>query len=802
LTFGGKAKIQAQDAPTIKFEIPTNESTGTAVQPRCNITAEDNNSENMDITFATNESGVWVNKQTNSSVSNGSYSWVFTDADTNNKKYWWQVYADDGTTNFTRIFQFKTEYLTSCNSTVRAVTDPEETNATCIGHMVNTSGFPTTGWIQIDDAPDFNTLVANESCGIIAEGSNFTKDITGLSNGTYYYFRTMANNTRGWNASWNFTNFLTKPQPATSVTIKNIANGFNVSWTHGNGYNTSWIVVNTTHVPADTSDGDTLDVLDITYYHHTGLTPGVTYYYRIWEYTTWGGLSQTSDGDYNESKQYEGELPVFSNENPTNKSTDVALNTYSWNVTIETGLGSTFNWTIEAEDDIGINGSDNCVNGSYNITISGNLSEGVNYTVWVNASVVGSANWTNETFWFVAETLEFTPYTTLTFGGKAEVQGEAPSIDFLNPANQSYENDMYTMLNITISDEQGQDMNVTWLYNTGSGWNKFAFNDSISSGSTVYQRATWANGSFIKYNWSVHVNDTDMKWINETYYFFTANYSWGNWSDWWEFTYSAEAPTNLAASTWNETAINLSWTNPSDGGWDTVVLLRNETDWTTYPIMPENETQIIYNGTNQTFNDTGLINGTVYYYSIYTWNNTEAEYSIQNDTAIGATQGGLGIWKPYPPNESTGNDRPPANISIHINGTNVDVYMYFMNMTPSTNTTTLFANWSGVNSLRYNFTEFNWSAPGDEVTDWIWGDTNYTWYVNVTDGVEWANETYWFKTKGSRYDVNGNTDVTTSDITEVWNHHTPIAPYNGIYDVNYNGDITTSDISIVWANHS
>jgi len=96
-------------APTITGEIPANTSTDISLSPTCNVTVNDADSDTMDVTFATNESGSWLNKQTNSSVSTGtSVEWVFSDADTGSTKYWWRVYCDDDTVNISETYYFTT----------------------------------------------------------------------------------------------------------------------------------------------------------------------------------------------------------------------------------------------------------------------------------------------------------------------------------------------------------------------------------------------------------------------------------------------------------------------------------------------------------------------------------------------------------------------------------------------------------------------------------------------------------------------------------------------------------------------
>ena len=103
------ATTDSNIAPVITGEIPSNTSIDISLQPTCNVTANDGDSDMMDITFASNYSGLWINYQTNGSVGNGSYVWnPFPAFDTELTIYWWRVYADDGTDNVSETYHFTT----------------------------------------------------------------------------------------------------------------------------------------------------------------------------------------------------------------------------------------------------------------------------------------------------------------------------------------------------------------------------------------------------------------------------------------------------------------------------------------------------------------------------------------------------------------------------------------------------------------------------------------------------------------------------------------------------------------------
>jgi len=678
--------------------------------------------------------------------------------------------------------------------TVNGSAGVEETNATLFGYLTRNESEDSTCWFQCDkESNSFTSPERNVSVGVQPQNTNFSYDMTLLENGTFYYFRTAANNTNGWNNSVSSLYFLTKPQAPTGLSITPITGGFNVSWTHGDGYNTSYLIYNIYNNPTDRGNGSNIYSGANNYYEHTGLTAGQTYYYGVWEYATWGepALGKWSDSFDAGNSTYAGNQPVFYSESPTNGSTGVLTTTTTWNITIESPTGQTFNWTIQGLGDVGANASNDDTNGSKVINITGNLSDGSTYYIWVNASETTNDNWSRELYLFTTQGGNFTAYTTLTFGGKIDVQGTDPVISSPQPTNGSSSVEMYPWLNITVTDPQSETLNVTWSTNATGSWTYT--NTSVASGTTVRQRATFANASATEYWWTVDVNDSEGGTSNATYYFTTDTYSWGNWSSWWTFNYTCCGPTNLQANTYNNSCINLTWSLCTDGA-DSNVLLVNESGWVSYPLTPTNGTEI-YNGTEAFYNHTGLGNGTSYYYTIWGYNLTNNNYSIVNETTSATTQGEMESYGPYPANQSTGISRPPANISIWVNGTGLDIYIYFWNMTPATNTSTLLKHWSG-DGGHYEESNTNLTARG---TDFLWGDTQYQWWVNITDGSEWYNQSYWYNTTGSRYDVTNTGDVVPGDVSADWVHRAP-SPYIGIYDVDSTGDVVPTDISIIWAN--
>lgn len=96
-------------SPVFSNPVPTNASTGVSLSPQCNITINDMNGDLMTLSWYENSTGSWVLRQTNSSCSNGTYRWDFTEASSYGTSYWWKVYANDTLHNVSVVYHFTTK---------------------------------------------------------------------------------------------------------------------------------------------------------------------------------------------------------------------------------------------------------------------------------------------------------------------------------------------------------------------------------------------------------------------------------------------------------------------------------------------------------------------------------------------------------------------------------------------------------------------------------------------------------------------------------------------------------------------
>jgi len=776
--------------PSITGETPTNASTVVITTASVNVTITDDNGDEFNWTIELSDG----NNDGANGASNGSKVCSLTPL-TYGLTYTWWVNVTDGYDSVTAVYTFDAED-NPMNVTVTGWTGVEETNFTVSGTLEVEGADGTTCFIQADDDPGFGSPDANQSQGIIAESGSFTDDITGLNPGTLYYVRTVCNDSFGWNTSWNVTHILTKPNTPTSLTITPISGGFNVSWTHGTGYQKSALYFNNTTWMDTRADGTLLYLDTDNYYHHTGLEDGITYYYRVWEYVENIPYSQShySDGNESASELYESTQAILKNPNPADGATGVSIDQATWNITAENPTGGTINWSIESS--IGSNSSTGASNGSIQIEIAGNLTYGMTYIIYVNASGPGLSNDTNETYTFTVEQ-----------------ENNAPTITSPDPANQS--SGISTSLStwsVSITDGNGDTFN--WTIEVSNGDSNSANDDSNGTKSVSLSTPLTPNARF-----DVWVNATDGENSTTKAYYFTTG---GNFSTYTTLTFGTKFdcigsnpeiasiyPLNTSTDIPMYPTLIVNATEPQGQNFNITWSTNATGSWVQFNVSCINGsyTQVATwaNESDTTYWWTVALNDTIGNWYNRTYSFTTAEYSWTNWsdwwTFTYGTTSETFIQNPYPANTSTGVERPPTNISAFVNGTGLDIYYYFYNMTPVVDQWDLFYSWSGETSDRFEYDTSNGIPSGDD-TRFVWGNTQYQWRVAVDNGTGWTNVSYWYNTTGSRYDVTNSGDVVATDVAVAWSKRTGQATYNGIYDVTNSGDIVATDMSAIWANRT
>ena len=438
---------------------------------------------------------------------------------------------------------------------------------------------------------------------------------------------------------------------------------------------------------------------------------------------TFGGYINIIEGPVNTP-------PSISSPNPTNGSTGQDYS-FTWNCTIKDN-NNLFNWTIKCNNSQTSSGND-ATNGSKTLSLSG-LTISTTYKVWTNATDVEGLE-TKQWYTFTTKgTSVFVLDYTLTFGGYVDITGPEPVISNVYPSNGSINVVAYPQLHITVTDPNALNMDVSWSTNATGSWTET--NTTVVSGSTIYQRATFANTSETKYWWTVNVNNSNGEWTNETYHFTLDNYTWGEWSGWWVVYYTdCDEPLNLASQANSTTMIYLTWT-PGNNSDRTHI----QYDPVSYPTAIS-EGNLSYNDTGVNHEQSGLQPSTTYYFTAWSYNGTNVTMSYNSSTTSSTTDADNN-----PPTQS---GEAPVNGSTDIELT-PSLYVICSDFEGSTMNATWWSNSSGswvqfasnysiANNTNITQTNSNFSAYS----------TIYYWSVNLTDSSNYTNNTYHFTTRGT-----------------------------------------------------
>jgi len=210
------------------------------------------------------------------------------------------------------------------------------------------------------------------------------------------------------------------------------------------------------------------------------------------------------------------EEPVISDEQPVNGSSGVDFNPLL-QANVSDDQGDSVDWYILSNASGAWSVLDNGILSDGNGTVSAtstNMDEyGTIYYWSVNAS--DGVHWTNNTYHFTTEL------------------NVPPEIINENPINNSVDVSRWPACNVTVFDENDNELTVYFYEDTTGDWIIQQINTSVPSGSNV----VWSNYSnassyYTTYNWAVHVSD-GVHWTNNTYHF-TTEFTPSTWwnTDW------------------------------------------------------------------------------------------------------------------------------------------------------------------------------------------------------------------------------------------------------------------------------
>jgi uncharacterized protein (TIGR02145 family) len=476
----------APAVPTLST--PANNATGQAVNPT--LTWNTSNgatsytlqvSTNSNFTsFVYNQSGL-----TNTSQQLSGLSYL--------TQYYWRVSATNsyGTSNYSSVWNFTT---TGTAPGVPALSTPAN-NAT--GQPINpsltwnTSSGATSYTLQVSTNSNFTSFVYNQS-GL----TNTSKQLSGLSYLTQYYWRVSATNSYGtsnWSTVRNFTTTGTAPAVPTLSTPANNATGQPINptltWNTSSGATSYTLQVSTNS--NFTSYVYNQSGLTNTSQQLSGLNHLTQYYWRVNATNSYGTSNYSSVWNFTTTGTAPA-VPTLST--PANNATGQAINpTLTWNIS----SGAT----------------------SYTLQVSTNSSFAsfvYNQSGLTNTSQqLSGLSYLTQYYWRVSATNSYgtSNYSTVW---NFTTTGTAPAVPTLStPANNA----------------TGQAVNPTLTWNTSSGAISYTLQVSANSNFTSYV-----------YNQSGLTNTSQqLSGLNHlTLYYWrvsaTNSYGTSNYSSVWNFT--------------------------------------------------------------------------------------------------------------------------------------------------------------------------------------------------------------------------------------------------------------------------
>ena len=362
------------------------------------------------------------------------------------------------------------------------------------------------------------------------------------------------------------------------------------------------------------------------------------------------------------------------------------------------------------------------------------------------SNIIRNSSWMTTTYNTVVNTSTFISLGSEEYGAPI-VSTPIPSDGFTGISVPP------TSFNITISDLQGDNMNITWRTNASGYWVTFNVTDGggsgVGDGTYSATNTSWVTSHSTKYWWSVNVSD-DTIWTNETYSF-TTNY---------EPQLSSPDPANGSTSV--ITPICSITVSDQDGGTVTVRFYENTTGpW-------------VLQQTNGSVDVSSPALVVWDYYSNASTPNTKYWWKVN------ATDGSGGYHEEIYHFTTSVNNPPDLSYEnpIHLL-TGVPTSLSAVNITIADEDGDPM-DWSIETSPNIGSNSGNNEGNGSKscsILGLIEG-TIYYWYVNVTDGIMWTNETYSFTTSYKPTieliipSPNGTTDVNLQPICQIWANDT------------------------------
>jgi len=191
----------------------------------------------------------------------------------------------------------------------------------------------------------------------------------------------------------------------------------------------------------------------------------------------------------------------------------------------------------------------------------------------------------------------------------------------INPEDAETYVDAQPTINVTVSDNDANNMTVEFYENSTGSWILQQTNTSVTNESNVvWNSYTTATENMTTYYWSVNITDGKL-WTNNSYHFTTE--------------IIASAPTGFTATEGGTSAIDLSWTKNSSAN-TTYIERSTSSSWS------KGSGTEVYNDTGTSKTDSSLSSGTTYYYQAWSYNASNNSYSVTPATSSATTDSSSG----------------------------------------------------------------------------------------------------------------------------------------------------------------
>ena len=411
--------------------------------------------------------------------------------------------------------------------------------------------------------------------------------------------------------------------------------------------------------------------------------------------------------------------PQIDSINIPDDARNVSMNLSSLSVNISDEDSGSFSWSIETSPDIGSNSSQQGSSGQQHCLIS-NLSCLTSYTWYVNVS--------DESFQV---------HEIYTFTTGPDPLNDQPIVSNPLPQNHSINVDVWTnQVSVQLNDSN----NDTCAYTIEGRYVENTSNNTLAN-TTIHANCSFPLPFNTEIRWLVTVDDHRSYPVTSSFNFTTRG------------PFTPTLPQNVSLQSLNRTAILLNWTKNTSS--DHTVIERN-----TISSWNLGEGTMVYNGTKNVTIDPSLLPGITYNYQIWGYNATDHLYS-QNFLDAQATtliNHPVTCSNPNPLNNSINHS---LNLTWQINLSDIDGDRF---------------NWTiTCNDTRNNCSISDTNGTKSLLLTNLSYYTEYTIWVNATDGYNTTNETFSFRTKLPNdtqkpqiHSIMVRSTHTTADSSEGW----------------------------------